>query len=405
MASNIRKVGLWLGVLILSLLLLPQAVAENVATELTGEITFRGTDTNQLRRLTDGSVKKYYEGKRNKENWIEMDAPKGQKIHTLYLIWKSETSPVSLEVWEKGDWSQVRLVNDGGYLHEVVRLAGGAERVRLRSTSKVGAIPVLELRAFSEGELPGDVQEWQESCTEADILVLVAHPDDEYLFLGGTIPWYAMEEHRHVAVAYMTVKEDLRYHELLNGLWTAGVREYPYMLGFYDKLSYELKYIYKYWGEDQALDKVARLIETTRPQVVITQGLLGEYGHAGHQAVADLCVRLIRDGERNMSWQPKKLYLHMNKENPISMDWSRTVTEDPEHRTALEIARDAFHCHASQVGFSQKIHWGPNKGKMFKFEVVEGGYMDNAAFGLVYSAVGPDDALDDFLEHIPQREE
>ena len=76
---------------------------------------------------------------------------------------------------------------------------------------------------------------------KADLLFLIAHPDDELLFTGGAIPTYAVEKGKQVAVAYLTPSNTTRRSEALNGLWAMGVRNYPIFGEFSDR--YEVSVI------------------------------------------------------------------------------------------------------------------------------------------------------------------
>ena len=404
LTRNKRRAGAALALLALAMLL-PCVVQAEEAAELTGACTITSNSPMYLFRLTDGLCDRAMQTQFYQENHVDIEAPEGSEIHALYVIWEYRSSPVALERWDEaaGAFTEEKTVNTGECLHDIIRLEKGARKLRLRSTDREGTLRILEMSVWGSGELPEDrVQAWEPPCTDADILFLVAHPDDEYIFLGGAIPWYA--QGAEVAVAYMTTENDARAHELLNGLWTCGVRHYPYLLGFDDKLSFDLRRMYGFWGEDKALSAVAELLETTRARVVVTQAVDGEYGHGAHQAVADLCLRLIRGGERRLKSHPDKLYVHLYPENPIRLDWENAVMTVGGWRgaTALEAAQAAFACHVSQQGFSQEIKVGEHRGEKFRFEVVGGGIMDNGAFGLAYSAVGPDEAGNDFLEHVTQ---
>ena len=387
---------LWLPAVLFAVLLLCAPALAEKAEDISQKCEFTASDKSKLFRLTDGKTKAAFEGKKKKENWIEVKTPAGKPAAGLYMIWKADTPAVALEVWDAGagEFKPYATVNGGAMVHEFIKVEN-LTRFRFRSTDETGVIPITELTVLTEGDLPGWVQAWQPPCTDADILFFVAHPDDELIFFGGGIPWYAGEKKLHVAVAYMTLKEEPRLHELLDGLWTAGVREYPYVLGFFDKLCIKVRTAYKYWGEDAALDAVAKLLDDTHARVVVTQDVNGEYGHGGHMAVADLCLRVIRDGERELKSKPQKLYLHLWKENKITMDWQIPM-EWAGGKTALEVGAEAFKCHRSQQGYDVKLR----NGKIFKFEVRANSMFDNAKFGLAYTSVGPDEAKNDFLEHV-----
>ena len=391
-----KLLWLTLAFTVLFLLVLP-ASAEETARDLSSVCKIKATDSKTLFRLTDGKTEKYYEGKKNRENVIEFETPSGEQAAGLYILWKMNSSPVALDIWDShaGAFVENRFLNDGTYLHEYVRL-DPCSRFRLRSTDKAGTISLSEITVLSPGIPPDWVQAWEPCCTKADLLIFVAHPDDEFIFLGGTIPWYAIQEKKHVCVAYMTLASATRYHELLNGLWTAGVREYPYLLRFKDWRYSSVKSVYQHWGETDALDAVRRLINDAKPEVIVTQDVNGEYGHNQHKAVCDLMLRIVRDGEVELEWHPKKLYVHLYEENKIEMDWNRPM-DALDGTTALAQAETALRCHRSQYGQSIKTR----SGKVFKFVVYDHGMYDNSQFGLAWSSVGPDLTGLDFLENIP----
>ena len=380
------------------LMLCTHGMAESEAEDITNDCLFTSNYKDTLFRLTDEKTKMHYEGRKGKPCWIEIASPQGKTIEGIYMIWADDTSPVSLEVWDEalGTFAVYDTVNQGIYLHEYLAIPETTS-IRLSSTDDAGTIALCEVNLLTGGTTPSWVQAWEPPCKDADILVLVAHPDDEYLFFGGAIPFYSMERGLHVAVAYMTCKDATRYHELLNGLWTAGVHEYPYLVGLIDKsASVKMSTAYNQWdGVDHALDVVAQLLDAVNPNIVLTQDLGGEYGHGAHMAVADICLRIIRDEERHLARRPLKLYLHLWDENPIQMDWTIPMTS-ADGKTSLEIAASAFKCHVSQQGYSVKM----KNGKPYKFEVVAGGPLDNGKFGLAYSSVGEDSGIMDFTEHV-----
>lgn len=369
------------------------------APDLTGDCEITASRKDKLFRLTDGKMKMTFEGLKNKQNWIEVTVPEGEVACGIYIVWKENSAIVSLEAFDaaSGAFVPTATLNRGDYVHEFTPL-DHLSQFRLVSTDAAGTIPAIEMMVIGEGDtLPSYIQNWQPPCTDADLLLLSAHPDDEYIFFGGAIPWYAVEKEMHVAVAFMTTKDETRLHELLNALWTAGVREYPYLLRFYDKLSEKTRVIYKYWDEEKALDAVASLIDTAKPNVVLTHDFKGEYGHGAHMACADLCLRVIRDGERQTQWPVKKLYLHLWEENPILMEWDVPMKNGT---TALAQAQAAFQCHKSQLGYDVKLR----SGKVFKFEVKNHGMFDNALFGLAYTTVGVDSVGNDFFENVAPKE-
>ena len=137
------------------------------------------------------------------------------------------------------------------------------------------------------------------------------------------------------------------------------------------------------------------MIRKHRPEVLVTHGEKGEYGHGAHKTAADAAKTLVKQtnsakkypksAQQYGTWQVKKLYLHEYEKNPIVCDWDQPLAAFGG-KTGYEVAEEAFRFHASQV----KRDWN--------FEIH--GQHDNALFGLFYTAVGPDTGKGDLMEHI-----
>ena len=82
----------------------------------------------------------------------------------------------------------------------------------------------------------------------------------------------------------------------------------------------------------------------------------------------------------------------------ILFDWNAPLASFGD-QTGLEVAQAAFACHQSQVGAKIK----DKEGRVFVCEVADGGYYDNAVFGLSGTQVGPDVAGNDLFENVPPR--
>ena len=235
---------------------------------------------------------------------------------------------------------------------------------------------------------------------KADLLVLPTHADDEHLWFGGALPWYAGEKGYAVQVAYMTNHwgEPYRPHELLNGLWTVGVRNYPIISDFPDLYASKesLESARQVYDEEAVTAWQVEQLRRFKPSVVLGHDVDGEYGHGAHMLnAATLLAALECSGdaasypesaETYGVWQVPKCYLHLWPENTIQMEWGEMPMAAFDGRTALELAAEGFACHVSQT------QW---------FEVKAGGSNDCRKFGLAYTNVGPDEAKNDFFEHIP----
>ncbi|MDJ0814980.1 MAG: PIG-L deacetylase family protein [Desulfobacterales bacterium] len=131
----------------------------------------------------------------------------------------------------------------------------------------------------------------------ATILAVSAHPDDETLFAGGTLAkWseaghnvYILETTRgeggEVGEPALTTQENLgpfREREVRKAAEALGAREI-YFLPFIDP-HMEINGIARRISEplDVFVDAITRFIKQIQPDVVLTHGSNGEYGHPQH---------------------------------------------------------------------------------------------------------------------------
>src|SRR5260370_35586574 len=179
---------------------------------------------------------------------------------------------------------------------------------------------------------------------KADILLVVAHPDDE----GGVTPYLARaiyDEHKRGSVGYTTRggsggNDDSREH----GMALADIREQEarqacaklgitnvWFLDGKDTASQNVLNSLANWGHGATLEALVRIVRLTRPEVIISwlPGLFIGENHGDHQAsgvlateafdlandpaafpaqVAGASKRLEIYLEDLTAWQPQKLY-------------------------------------------------------------------------------------------------
>ena len=366
-------------------LLLPAAAARAEAQDITRQCGIFFAPGSQGRdTLQDRSYLTYYTGK-----YLEISAPASAPCYGLYASFAGRETPFRIERWAgAGVWETV-TEDHRLYANSYVALPG-LEHFRIVPIGQ-DQISIAEITVLGEGEIPAWVQDWRPFEGKADLMVLSAHADDELLFFGGTIPYYAGERQKHVIVCYLTDQTSCRRNELLDGLWLCGIREYPSMGVFKDIKNYSLGDSYGFWGETPVVNYVTDLIRTYQPEVLVTHDIRGEYGHGAHRVCADAAIKALTYAAAQGSpaggpWQVKKLYLHLYRENALTMDWRQPLSAF-QGRTAFDMAKAAFDCHASQKSNGLIVQdWGD--------------YANNL-FGLYYSAVGMDAARNDFFENIP----
>lgn len=379
---------------LMALMMLAPAALAQTAEEITGRCTLTSVGKKTLARMTDGDYRTHWDSSSNSYAYVQIEAE--EAIGGVYVQFYDDATAFEVQVRdEAGEWQTV-AERDGAFLAEYAALNAGADTVRIRPKDGKGRLFIAELHVFGEGDAPDWVQQWEAPLEKADLLALAAHPDDELLFLGGTIPYYAGELGKKVQVAYLVPTMPYRRLELLDGLWLCGVKHYPIIGSFPDKFQLTLKGMYeqKGWSRESVYRFVAEAYRACRPDVVVTQDVNGEYGHGAHRAAADAAqaaIALAADAayQQKMThsepWQVKKLYIHLYEQNPVKMDWRKPL-EAFGGQTAFEMACRAFECHISQ--------------QRTDYHVQDFGSYDNSKFGLAFSAVGEDAEKDDFFENL-----
>lgn len=390
----------WLAALI-SLLILLGASAVALAAEavdITQQCSFKVSYTaKKYTQMTDGKYTTKWESKKDDNPFVEITAPAGTPIYGMYICFATMPKEYQIQVDRGNGWETV-AEGDTSMYHVYVPLEGET-KVRLHCPKQAKfVLGINEIFLLSKGEVPDWVQRWEPTHEKADIMFLVAHPDDELIFMGGAIPTYAAEQQRKVVVAYLTYSNTTRRSELLNGLWHMGVRNYPVIGTLGDAFSKDAKKAYKKaGGQVKVLTPVVELFRKYKPEVVVTQDINGEYGHGQHCMVADAALQAYdiaaTEGEYLDSffaydvWQVKKLYLHLWEENQLRFDWSVPL-ESMNGKTGLQLADEAYTLyHITQRGSGYNV-------------AETGAQYDNTLFGLARTTVGQDMRKDDFLENI-----
>ena len=313
---------------------------------------------------------------------------------SLYLIW--DAAPGEYKIcWDAGEVS----CGKDGFIHEYVRLSDSVNRVWFEFESDHQKL-LCDVAAYTEGAAPDGVQEWLPPCETADILVFPVHSDDEALFFGPLIAYYAIERELSVQTAFMVDHslETIRNHERLNGLWELGVRNYPVLGDAPDNGTYSFQDAMIFYADDGIDAWQIEQIRRFRPLVVVGHDFAGEYGNGGHQVSAYYLTQMIEaagDAERYPEssevygvWDVPKYYVHLYKENRIVLEVDTPLVNDSEGRTAYEIAVDSYDLYKSQHQYFPYIRRGVGYDRY-----------DPTMFGLYRSTVGADTGAD-IMENI-----
>ena len=314
-----------------------------------------------------------------------------ENIKAVYILWDSLPEHFSVKDDSENLISEYKI-SDNIFLHQLIRVKQDTKGLSI-NIDKCNC-KIAEIHVFGDGFLPDWVQDWKEPYKKADMLLIPTHADDEHLFFGGAMPYYAGELKLKVQVAYLTNHYNFRVHELLNGLWTVGIRAYPVISDFYDYYASSLEEAKGLYDENEILAFQVELLRRFKPYVVIGHDLNGEYGHGVHMLNAYTLIDALSLSNDSSSftesaqkyglWDVPKCYLHLYKENKLSMNWDSPLRRFNK-KTAFQMAEIGFSKHVSQTEF---------------FSVGKKGVFDCRAFGLYRSTVGQDKVKNDFFENI-----
>lgn len=331
-------------------------------------------------------------------------------IGSLYLIFDVPYGEYTITL---PDTEQSFTAGTNDFIHEFLDLEAifGTVPTRVRLSFEKGG-KLNELSAFTPGQVPEHVQQWEPPAEgETDIALFSTHGDDEQLFFAGLLPYYGAERDCQVQVIYMTDHRNMtnrRAHEMLDGLWAVGVKTYPVFGKFGDynsrsKVDAYQRYRQKGIVKQDILSFVVEQLRRFRPKVAVGHDLNGEYGHGMHMIYAELLCKAVeisadpqeypKSAETYGTWDVPKTYLHLYPENPIVMDWDQPL-QSFDGMTAYEVTKDlGFPKHASQQSYYSWYF----SGKETAADITQ---YSPREFGLYRSTVGEDMERNDFLENV-----
>jgi LmbE family N-acetylglucosaminyl deacetylase len=263
---------------------------------------------------------------------------------------------------------------------------------------------------------------------KADILLVVAHPDDE----GAATPYLAraIDEGKRVAVVYGTRGSSganeagaeqaaalgaIREIEARRALHTLGITN-VWFLGGQDTPSQNVLQSLANWGHGAALQQLVRIVRLTRPEVILTflpGTFIGE-DHGDHQAAGVLATegfdlggdpvafaeqlaapmrRLEPFLENLRPWQPKKIYyfpdadredIFRGKGPEYSVKGISKSGKQAYWRTALE----SFRAHQTQAKSYLDSLAKMDEAQIEKMALSDDGWGDAQRFVLGKSLVG-----------------
>lgn len=285
-------------------------------------------------------------------------------------------------------------VGENQFLHECIKLDEETNKITINYDNYVR---IKEIFLFNE-TLPNWVQTWNQPLDKADILLFSTHSDDEHLFFAGLIP-SMIASGKNIQVVYLTHHNDnpKRLDEQLNGLWAVGLRNYPVLGAFPDAYSESLNgatnnLAYAGFSLDDVINFQIDIIKRFKPLVVVNHDEAGEYSHGQHI----LNTHALKEALNLLEYEykPEKVYLHLYKENPITMNYDIHL-EYYNGMTAYEVSKLGYAEHDSQQ-YTWFTDWLKGKNNEYT-KATDIKTYSPTKFGLYYSKNGNYETLDNDL--------
>ena len=410
-----KKRFLWLlsAFLLLFSFLPPTVTADEPAADITSDAVVTGNGYSDFRFLFDGNLGNFSNSAGNADIRFDSKTP----IGGIYIIFDLEYGEYIIT---DNDTAETASVGKYSYLHDYIDLStcftALPDSITIRFNN--GTVRLSEIMLFSSGAPPDYVQIWQPPLEgRADIVLFSTHSDDDQLFFAGLLPLYAGQKGLNVQVVYLTDHRNAtnrRAHEMVNGLWAVGVRNYPVLGPFADFRIDDREKTYERYrnmgiSESVLLEYVVRQVRRFRPQVAVTHDINGEYGHGMHRVYADLLIKSLdvtadasqypESAQMYGTWEIPKLYIHLYTKNKVVIDYDQPLDRFGG-MTAFQVSQKlGYPCHITQQG-TWYTGWLNGTGGNRITRASQISSYNPCYFGLYRSTVGPDMGQNDFMEHI-----
>jgi len=250
---------------------------------------------------------------------------------------------------------------------------------------------ILCLRAAAQSEAKVETPHTPTKADDrmkADLLLIVAHPDDE----SGVSAYLAqlLDQGKRVAVVYLTHGEAghnnmgrergpslgaVREMELRHAMIQLGIQNLWFLEGK-DTPSQDVLQSLGNWGHGKNLEDVVRIVRLTRPEVILSwlPGIFIGENHGDHQAAGVLAVEAFDSAgdpavfpaqlaqsrkvnetllEGLQPWQPQKIYFYSDASDDKLIkgkgpQYSTTAISPLRHIPYWRVSMDIFRFHLTQ---------------------------------------------------------
>ncbi len=327
-------------------------------------------------------------------------------IDSIYIVFWDSTPNFTLTCGDKS----YEIVNS--FLHAFVKIPQEAANCKEVTVTFKEKANVSDISSFKKGDLPDWVQVWNQPHEKADLLLNVTHYSNEHTFFAGILPYHIANKYRTQVVFFTESTSSANKHEMLDGLWAVGMKNYPVLSSFSEsntKTSAEaLKALEKdKVTEDMIISFQTEVLRRFKPQVVVSHDLKGENGNGQYILNAETLVKAVElandsskypdSAKKYGVWNTPKLYLHLYKDNQIKLNWDESL-DFFDGKTAFQVSQEGYKENTSQQKswFTKWLNGNDNKNtSAAKIETYS-----PCLFGLYRTTVGQDTQKNSFFENI-----
>ena len=270
--------------LVLLLVLCFSCAAAQEAKDLTNACIISSPDKT-TDKVHDGAYTSFWQSRTNEKPHLEFQTPEGESAQYLYICFAEMPEAWSIEEEINGEW-QTSIEGTTDYYHVLVALNGKNHFRLVGISEKKSYLKLNEVFVFSDGELPDWVQQWEPTPKKADLLLLVAHPDDELIWGGGHLL-----DDKYLVVCMTRGNDPVRSAEFKSVMEATGDKYL--ILSYPDKIGKD-RSSWNYWKKDMEAD-IATVLNYKNWKQVATHNADGEYGHHHHQMTHQLVEEAYRE--------------------------------------------------------------------------------------------------------------
>ena len=311
--------------LLLIFLLMANAMAQS-AEDITGqcqvEYSARGLN---WKKMSDGDLNTLWKSKELKQQTLTFQLPAEMAGGGVYLTFK-EALPAGVswtaqyqtaeDQWQSGAKGELT------YLNTFVPVQGNTFRLIFEKDKKF-TLSIREIRVFSSGELPAEVQMWR-TPEQADALVVLSGCGEQKL--SASI--WKKESSDTTVVAVMAKTNALKTLELLDELWSQGVVNYPALGQFKATSSSSAAKVASLWKTKKMDTFLTEVYRDYRPERVYApeENSTGADGAAGLSArrsipLAGTIQWDLNSGKDHGVHIPSELYALQGEEAWLTGSW------------------------------------------------------------------------------------